>query len=306
MQPDERRRRMLAGEPVAESVGPAPWAEDGPLRNQIRAGAFASPKVKQWRDELTRVRRDLTDILMSRQVIGKLRDVIARNERLQRWNVLLDRILRWYGTSTLVLMAREVDTGKRVVSLVRLLDDIRRHPEELTRERYRRLHTGSAHAAAPSADPFALDPAHFEGELLDRAYDEIAGPNHQTFNVELIAAEIAELEAVADTVQQLRHTEYAHRAADGPAFPSIQLQAIHDFIDVAERLVKKYISVLFYESARLEPVDQTNWTEILTFPWIIAPERDTSIRYAATSDLLLKMYEALRPEEQAQVRERLR
>lgn len=66
--------------------------------------------------------------------------------------------------------------------------------------------------------------------------------------------------ALANKVQQLRHAEYAHHAADGPAFPSIELQLIHDFIDVAERL---------RESARPEPVDQTNWTSILTFPWIL-------------------------------------
>ena len=167
------------------------------------------------------------------------------------------------------------------------------------------MHTGSPQPAQAHPDPFEIDPAHFEGELLENAFTEIAGPNGQILDVDLVAAEIAELDAVADKVQQLRHTEYAHRAADGPAFTSIELQTIHDFIDVAERLVKKYISVLFYESARLEPVDQTNWTTILTFPWILPRERDTSVPYAATPELVLAMFAALSPAEQAHVRNRL-
>jgi len=305
MDASERRRRLLTGESVAEAIGRAPWSEPGPLSDEIRAGAFATTSVKRWREELSRIRWDLSDILMSRQVIGRLREIVAVNERLQVWNLLHDRMLRWYGSSTLVLMAREVDTARQTVSLRRLLDDIKRHPEELTLSRFRRLHTGSDQQVPPSPDPFEVDPAHFEAELLDKAYAKIASANGQSLDVSIIAAEIAELNASADKVQQLRHTEYAHRAATGPAFATIELQTIHSFIDVAERLVKKYISVLFYESAELEPVDQTKWTEILTFPWILPPERDTSVPYAATPELVEKLFAALRADEQAAVRSRL-
>jgi hypothetical protein len=305
MNATERRRRLLAGESVAEAIAPAAWSEPGPLLDKIRAGEFATPNVKRWREQLTRIRCDLSDILMSRQVIGRLREIVAANERLQAWNLLHDRMVRWYGGSTLVLMAREVDTGRRTVSLRRLLGDIQRHPEELTLAQFRRLHTGSEQAVPPSDDPFEIDSAHFEGTLLEKTYAKIASPNGQGLDVSIITAEIAELDRVAEKVQQMRHTEYAHRAATGPAFATIELQTIHEFIDVAERLVKKYISVLFYESAQLEPVDQTNWTEILTFPWILPRERDTSIPYAATPELVEKLFSALRPEEQTAVRKRL-
>jgi hypothetical protein len=290
----ERRRRLIAGESVAETIGPAPWSEPGPLLDKMRAGEFATATVKRWRKELNRIRWDLSDILMSRQVIGRLREIVAANERLQVWNLLHDRMVRWYGMSTLVLMAREVDTGRRTVSLRRLLDDIQRHPDELKLTQFRRLHTGSEQPVPPSEDPLETHSAHFEGELLKKAYAKIASPNGETLEVSIIVAEIAELTTVADKVQQMRHTEYAHRATTGPAFATIELQTIHDFIDVAERLVKKYISVLFYESAELDPVDQTNWSEILTFPWILPRERDTSIPYAATPELVEKLFSALR------------
>ena len=259
----------------------AVWLEPGPartgeLRDRIKAGEFASPAVRGWRDQLTRIKDDLTDILASRSVIAKLQDVIARNPQLQSWNFFLERIFRWYATSTLVLVHRELHRRQGVVSLYRLLDDVRRHPGELTRVTYRRLHSGRTDVPAQSAD-HNLTSEWFEMDMLEKAYDRLSGGGDR-LDVSIIAAEIAELVRAADEVEQLRHTVYAHRAAGGPALNSISLGTIHALVDVEENLVKKYLNVLFSTSySGLTPVDLTDWQEILTFPWIMPPDRDPSI-----------------------------
>jgi hypothetical protein len=251
--------------PAAGWLEPAPWTT-GELRERIEAGEFASPTVHRWRDQLTRIKDDLTDILASRSVIDKLREIVARNPRLQISNFFMERILRWYGTSTLVLVHRELDRRRDTVSLLRLLEDIQRNPGELNR-----LSVG-----------------------------------RDTLDVDLVQAEIDELVTAAEEVQALRHTQYAHRAATGPALDSITLGTIHALVDVEEKLVEKYYNVLFYVSCLgLTPVDHTDWHEILTFPWIMPPERDTSVPHAATPAVILKLFEALRPEDRELVRKAL-
>jgi hypothetical protein len=101
---------------------------------------------------------------------------------------------------------------------------------------------------------------------------------------------------------------YAHRSEGGPALDSISLATIHHLVEVLDRLVNKYRKVLLYEPFihGHTPIDQTDWPDILRFPWILAPHRDSSIPYAATPELVETMFAALRPDEQQRLRERLR
>jgi len=285
--------------PGAAWLAPGP-TRAGELRQQIEAGAFGSPRVQQWRTQLRRIKDDLIDVLASRSVIEQLRTVVAANPRLQVPNFFLERILRWYATSTLVLVYRDVDKAKNTVGLRRLLDEIRRHPGELTRVAYRQLHSGRADVPRQPHDP-ALLGEWLQADMLEKSYNRL-GAGGDRLDVALIQTEIDELVSAAEEVEKLRHLVYAHRAAAGPALDTISLGTIHALVDVEERLVKKYISVLLYESMiQLTPVDHTDWHEILTFPWIM-PERDTSVPYAATPAVVLKLVAALRPDERELVR----
>jgi hypothetical protein len=285
--------------PASGWLEPAPW-RTGALRQQIEAGAFGSSRVQQWRAQLRRIEDDLIDLLASRSVIAKLQDIITRNPRLQNWNFFSERIFRWYATSTLVLVYRDLDRRGDAVSLWRLLDEMQRHSGELTRVAYRRLHSGRSDVPRQPHDERLLG-EWLEADLLEQSYDDLSAGG-DWLDVTIIRSELDELVAAAAEVKKVRHTVYAHRAAAGPALDTISLGTIHALVDIEERLVTKYLNVLFYESSLgLTPVDQTDWYEILTFPWILA-ERDTSVPYAATPAVVLKLFAALRPEERELVR----
>lgn len=307
MDPTERSRRAAAGEPVAQAIAGPAWATSGPLMDRIRAGEFAAPIVRDWRDQIQRISDDVCDLQASRSVVERLQVVIENNPRLQPWNYLLDRIFRWYASSSLVMVYRDVDRTKNTVGLRRLVEDVARHPEELTRDRFRRLHTGSAQPAERTNDPDSVA-AYIMWRDLEECYATIADKTGYSLDVGMIHADRDELITAADEVEKARNSVYAHRAAGGPALASIRLTAIHQLVDILDRLVNKYRKILLYEPYLdgHTPVDQTNWPEILTFPWILPRDRDTSVPYAATPELLLKMFAALRPDEQAQIRNLLR
>jgi len=211
---------------------------------------------------------------------------------------MLDSIFRFYATSTLVLVYRDVDRTKNTVGLRRLLDDIARHPGALTRERFRRLHTGSDLIAQPTSDPDSIASS-IIGRDLENVYTKFADASGNALDVAAINADIDALVTAAENVEAVRHTVYAHRAAAGPKLASIDLREIHALVDLLDRLVNKYRMLLLYQPLMggHTPVDQTNWPEILTFPWVLPRERDTSVPYAATPEVVRRLLQALPDDE---------
>jgi hypothetical protein len=302
MDAQERSRRAAAGEPLAQMIAGPAWATPGPFMDRVRAGEFATPKIRSWREQIQTISTDLSDLLASRTVIERLRRAIAENPRLQTYNFLLDRLFRWYATSTLVMAYRDLDVRGDVVSMRRLLEDIRKNAGELTRDRFRKLHTGSDVIAERSADPESLS-AFIMGRSLEEYYTTIADAKGRNLSVDAIAAEIDEIVTAAEDVHKARMTVYAHRSAAGPALNEISLASIHNLVDVLDRVVNKYRKVLLYEPYLdgHTPVDQTNWPEILTFPWILPRESDTSVPYAATPAVARTLLRALPDDERREL-----
>lgn len=309
----EIRRRLEAGESVAYSVGPARWRAPtdfrdggGELRNRIRSGEFATTVVRRWRADIETIAADTSDLLLSQSVIEGLRDIVARNPDLQVPNLLMERILRWYATSTLVLAHRDVDRGRRVVSLLRLLEDIERNAGELSRVAYRRMHTGNDQIPEPTPDALGDDPERDDVLFfVEKAYDRLAGPDGQSFDRAMLCSEIVELTRAAEEVAKMRNSVFAHRSREGSPLNAITVGTIHAYVDVVRKLVEKYLSVLLHESRRLMPVDQTNWQTILMFPWVKSDrssDRSPVVPYAATPEVVTRLFEALRPDERQAVR----
>jgi hypothetical protein len=302
MDAQDRSRRAAAGEPLAQWVAGPAWATPGAFMDRVRAGEFATPKIRSWREQIETISTDLSDLLASRSVIERLRRAIAENPRLQGYNFLLDRMFRWYATSTLVMAYRDLDVRADVISMRRLLEDIRKNPGELTRDRFRKLHTGSDVITERSVDPESLS-AFIMGRSLEEYYTTIADAKGRNLSVDAIAAEIDEIVAAAEDVHKARMTVYAHRSAAGPALNEISLASIHNLVDVLDRVVNKYRKVLLYEPFLdgHTPVDQTNWPEILTFAWILPRESDTSVPYAATPAVARTLLRALPDDERREL-----
>ena len=147
----------------------------------------------------------MSDLQARRSVPERLQRAIAENPRLQPWNFMLDSIFRFHATSTLVFVYRDIDRTKNTVGLRRLLDNIAHPPGELTRERFRKLHTGSDLIAHRTADPDCI--AKFiMGRNLENVYTEFAEPSGNVLDVAAITADIDALVAAAENVEAVRHT----------------------------------------------------------------------------------------------------
>lgn len=287
--------------PRAGWVEPSAWRAPGELRDRITAGEFASDRVRNWRASMELILGDLYTVQLGRSVVERLASIIRGNTALQVPNTFFELQLRWYAISTLVTIERDVQGGRKVVSLLRLLEDIARHPEELTRAKFRRLHTGSGERV--SGDPGNDLGAFMDGGMVESRYEEFGG---EALDVARIHVDVAELKAAAAPIVALRNTLYAHRSADGPALSSITLGDLHAFVDVLDRVIQKYHALLFFTSMMsTTPIDVTDWDEIFRFAWIPTAERNVTVPYVATPALVLKLFEALTPGERADLIKRM-
>lgn len=280
-------------------VAPSEWRAPGPLRDQIAAGEFASERVREWRASMKEILGDLHTVQLGRSVVERLAEIIRANPALQQPNTFFELLLRWYAISTLVTVERDVQVGRKVISLLRLLEEIARNPGELTRTKFRRLHTGSGEPS--TADSRADIGGFMDAKMIEDFFDQY-GPG-EDLDVAGILADVAVLKSAAEPIVVLRNTAYAHRSARGPALSSITLGELHAFVDVIAELVQKYHGLLFFSSVlSTTPIDLTDFANIFRFAWIEGAERNTSVPYAATPEVLLAMFDALPEHERAAVR----
>lgn len=244
---------------------------------------------------------DLQTVQLGRAVVERLAEIIRSNPALQHPNTFFELQLRWYAISTLVTIERDVQSGRKVVSLLRLLEEIARHPEELTRAKFRRLHTGSGERV--TADPGTDLGGFMDARMVESRYDEFGA---EMLDLARLHADVAELKAAAAPIVALRNTAYAHRSAAGPALSSITLGELHEFVDVLDRIIQKYHGLLFFTSMMgTTPIDLTDWDEIFHFAWVPTGERNVTVPHVASPALVLKVFEALTPSERADVLKRL-
>jgi hypothetical protein len=172
-------------------------------------------------------------------------------------SVIFDALGLWYGDSQAAAVRRQLDRTRGTVSLARLLEDIARHPEVMTRERH----------LAVWADPQWTKEAqtNFDKFAVNRNADRI--------DVRAVRRDMARLDAVGAVVKGHVDENVAHTALQ-PVSSLVTYADLNASMDEIGYLVKKYTSLLKAEIIwQLEPVIQGDWRAPFRQPWI-TEERD--------------------------------
>ncbi len=167
-------------------------------------------------------------------------------------SVFFDVLGLWYGNSQTGAVRRQLDRRRGSVSLVRLLDDIARHPEVMTRERHLAVWGNAewAHEAHANFDKFA---GNRTADMVD---------------VGAVRADIAELFAIGEVVKRYVDKNIAHTALQ-PIDYLVTYAELNAAMDQIGELVKRYASLLKAEILwQLEPVIQGDWKAPFRQPWI--------------------------------------
>jgi len=219
-----------------------------PPRISSRAKRYAT--YQRWKRWLGHIREDITTLAVHRHIYREVTGMISANPRLQVPSSFYDWVRIAHVNDMTLGIRRLVDWDSRSISFIRLIEEIKDHPEVLTRRRYVALYrTGLK-------------------RLGHRDFDRFARPGRNEINPALIARDRQALVKAQERLRRFVNKHVAHRSR----YPMRRLPTYADLdacVDPLEGLLKKYVLLLEAQGlTRVLPVWQYDWKAPFRIAWV--------------------------------------
>jgi hypothetical protein len=215
-------------------------------------------RVEKWRRWLEdTIRSEVLTVWWHRDVYRRVAQITQEREPHLPASHFFDQLSSTYATSQAAAIRRQTDRDPRVISLARLLVEIRGDPGRLSRERFVSQYDVDQQTRADSS--FSEMFAGNAGDHVDR---------------DLVAADLDNLLVRAKEVVEYVNRHVAH--ADARRMTNLPTFAeLNGAIDAIGEAFKKYVLLVTVESyATLVPVPQYDWEAVFREPWILPAEQE--------------------------------
>lgn len=206
----------------------------------------------KWNDWVQVIENDVINLLASQHIFWEVQKIIKANPKIH----LASSFYEWMGPVYAVFQSiglrRQVDPTKDTISFRRLLEEIARRPDAITRERYIALYE---------------DPV-IRRHVEDMAFDKFAGVGKPHINPEMVRKDCKQLIKKIEGMKDYVDRRVAHFAERGPTrLPTYG--DVDDCLEFVEDLLKKYLAVIRADVRRqILPTWQYDWKQIFRHPWI--------------------------------------
>ncbi len=165
--------------------------------------------------------------------------------------VFAEAITHNYLHAQAIAVRREAEIDEDVVSVARLVDEIRRHPEVITRERWVGLWP-----IEQTGDPIRSELTRM---VANRSFDKIAGPGADRFSAEAAEADLTALCDATDSIVKYAERVVAHSDRRPPR-SSPTLADLDNALDVLGATLQRYeLVVRASDRPFIAPVIQDDW-----------------------------------------------
>ncbi len=205
----------------------------------------------RWKRWLRCIYDEIVEMALDRHVYREVQAMIASNPELQVPSVFYSWMNRAYVADMAVAIRRQTDKDSRSISLLRLIQDVRDHPEVISRRRYVGLYRSGRMRT-----------------LGNRSFEHYAKRGTDQINPAVVRKHERELLAAERKLRRFVNRHVAHRSMH----PMRHLPTYGDLdacLDLLERLLKDY--KLLIEAAglsRVVPVVQYDWQKPFRVAWI--------------------------------------
>jgi hypothetical protein len=209
-----------------------------------------------WNVELRSMRRrvsgEVTTVAHIDDVFWQVQAIIAANPAINRTEVFYDWLGDTYVDSAVIRIRRLLDKQRSVISLWRLLEQVRAEHARFTRAWFNGLWSPDLQ------------------DVADQRFDMLAGRGARFIAAETVAPKQQELDSALQRVEDFANANIAHRVA---ATHTVTAR----FADLREALaaafrVFNWCALLIEASSWTSAVPeiQTNWTAVFREPWLPA------------------------------------
>lgn len=214
------------------------------------------PRIEKWRRWIEGpIKSEVLTVWWHRDVYRRVATITQeRNPQLPPSH-FFDQLSTTYATSQASAVRRQADRNPRVISLGRLLVEIRDDPGRFSRQRF--------------VNQYDVD----QQDRGDCAFTEhFAGNVGDHVDPDLVVGDLARLDEEAREVVEYVDKHVAHsdarRMRDLPTF-----RELNKAIDAIGALFERYALLITVESwGTLVPVPQYDWEAVFREPWILPPD----------------------------------
>lgn len=211
----------------------------------------------QFQADVDFVQKHITDAFRHRKMFRDTTDILQQNQRLNMspdagyWYEWLRTVYAHY---IVMAVRRELDRGADAPNLFRLLHEIARQPQVLSRARYKAL--------LPQSDLTR----EFGINFWDRPFTEMAGPG-DFIDTAIVKRDLDELDRQAKLVILYANRIVAHRT---PQSVPTTLRHVNDSLETIERILQKYYVLLTGRTLiAAEPSVLVTWQRAFREAWIV-------------------------------------
>lgn len=224
--------------------------------------AFCRDRLSRWREMITSIQGETTDLLQQQRWYHRLHDMIRQNPRMREMQLpfLGDALGGWYAVYASLAIRRAADTGKDAFSMRRVLDQLLTHRRCLTRQNLYDFYRERAPTFEPS----------IHNNMVAGMWAPFAAGD-DSFNVAVVQKDICDLEAFARKFWDFTTQVYAHTLKkekvdpEVPTFPELDAA-----ITSLDEMVTRYLHLLAgtrFMTQSNEPVEAYDWTKEFSFAW---------------------------------------
>lgn len=215
---------------------------------------ISNTKFRKWLRWINQIQSDTETILINKAIHERYLTIVKANSEIQSPSDFHEWTIRNYGSFMVMAIRRQLDSDSDVVSLRRLLEELRDDPTLLTKAWFRTLYS--------SLD----DKAPFPGSAFaDRDFENHAG-KLEYFDPKIAEADLTRLKELAKSITKFANKKIAHNTKTQA---TVSFKEITVFVEEFEKVVKKYILIFTASGySSLTPVWQYGWDKIFTKPWI--------------------------------------
>ena len=234
-----------------------------------------SQKQEKWLRWMETIHNEILALVADANIFWEVQDLIRENPRIQKPNAFYSYLARTYLSHALVGLRRQTKLQKDSISFVRLLNEIAKNPEELSRSYFNSRHL---HSNGPDLDQVVgkadleavgiADTSQLKAILKMDDFAQYADASGMYVCPQMVKDDQARLESAVKTYGEFADKQIAHWDKREPkVVPTFK--ELDDCIKLLDQTYVKYHFLFHAESIdTLMPTYQYEWKSIFSEPWL--------------------------------------
>jgi len=203
---------------------------------------------------LKRITDALSELRSNQHIFRGFMEIVESNPALPKNNLFIVWAWENYLFAAAMGVRRQISIKYDDVSLVNLLEDIKKEPAVLSRQRFISLFKGTG---------FETDFAY-----INLCFNKLVSEGKDSLDSADIDKDISCLNETAQSLKVYATKTLAHAGRDAESIKTLPtIKDLDDSIDLFEKMLNKYYGILNAGGIELPKVAQVLWKEIFLKPW---------------------------------------